>query len=129
MNDPLGTPAYAAVLCASLNLSTSDLAEIGGFGERHARRILRGESPLQPDVLEALMQIQQDCFALTEQLIDAAEKRGGGELSCYRDNGELREDGAMPARGNAAGGFVGPYMVAVADAMAEFGKGLVPVFD
>ena len=129
MNEPLGTPAHAAVLCASLNLSTSDLAEIGGFDVRHARRVLRGESALKPDVHAALLQIQQDCYALAEQLIEAAENRGGGEVSCYRDNDELRADGAMPARGKAAGGFVGPYMVAVADAMADFGEGLVPVFD
>lgn len=121
--------ALVACMCKALGLSSSDLAEIGGFTEQHARRFMRGEGRAKPDVIAALNNIRDDVEYLVETFIDTMEDRGGGNITCYRTNAELREDGAMPARGKSAGGFAGPYMVAVYQAVEEFGEGANPIFD
>jgi hypothetical protein len=52
--DEIAPSALIMVMCRALGLSTADLAEIGGFTEQHARRLMAGKSPPKADVIEAL---------------------------------------------------------------------------
>lgn len=127
--DALFPPALVAVMCRALGLTKVDLAELGGFSESTAQKLLQGKLHPSDDVMAALNEIKADVEWLAEQLYDELMERGGGDVACYRNNEELRSDGAMTARGKAAGGFAGPYLVAAFQAIDDFGEGANPVFD
>lgn len=111
------TSAWTAASCKSLGLTITDLAEIGGVTERQAQRWMRGH-PLPDDVQSALSDIADDIEIACEMIANRIET-GTTEITCYRNNSDLRADVAMPARGNATGGFAGAWMVAAFEAMED----------
>lgn len=118
------TDALYATLTHNLGLSSRELAEIGGFSDRFARDLIAGRRPYPADVQEALLDIQDDIDVLTD-LIEAEVEEGQGVIWMFGTNEELRTKlPAMPARGHAAGGFLGPYRIAALtawDALCEQG--------
>ena len=106
--------ALHATLCSFLGLSARDLAEIGDFSERFARDLLSGRRPFPPDTRVALEQLLVDWDAITKASIEDI-KDGERTFFIYRSNEQLRASPVgkvLTARGQAAGGFVGPYRAA-----------------
>lgn len=116
--------ALYATLAHNLGLSSRELAEIGGFSDRFARDLLAGRRPFPQDVKDALLDIQDDIDVLADS-IEADVEDGQGAIWVFRTNADLRAQfPTMPARGNAAGGFVGPLGIAAMtawDALRERG--------
>lgn len=106
------TDAYYPTLCGALGLSATNLAEIGGFSDRFARDLLQGRAAWQADVCEALDLLKHDVDLMAEAMV-ADVKAGASHILVYRTNEDLRAHFPnWPARGKAAGGFVGPHRVA-----------------
>jgi hypothetical protein len=104
--------ALFATLAHNLGLSSRELAEIGGFSDRFARDLLAGRRPFPEDVRAALLDIQDDIDVLTDS-IEADVDEGQGVIWMFGTNAELRARfPAMPGRGKAAGGFIGPFRIA-----------------
>jgi hypothetical protein len=102
-------------MCSYLGLSARDLAEIGGFSDRFARDLLAGRRPFPSDTKHTLEQLFHDLENITEALtleLNAGERT----VYVYRTNKQLRASplgSVLPARGKSAGGFTGPFRVAV----------------
>lgn len=104
--------ALYATLSHNLGLSSRELAEIGGFSERFARDLLAGRRPFPRDVQQALLDIQDDVDVLTDS-IEADVDEGQGVIWMFGTSDDLRQHfPAMPGRGKAAGGFIGPFRIA-----------------
>lgn len=104
--------ALYATLAHNLGLSSRELAEVGGFSDRFARDLLAGKRPVPKDVQDALLLIQDDIDVLTDSL-EADVQEGEGAIWIFRTNADLRENfPAMPGRGHASGGFIGPFRIA-----------------
>lgn len=109
--------AYASCLTASLGLSARELAEIGGFTDRHARDILAGNVPCPLDVIRALEDLQDDLDVVTDALVVQVEE-GSPVIMVWRDKDSLRENvPEWPGRGHAYGGFPGPHRIAALTAL------------
>ena len=110
-----GRNALHATVCSFLGLSARDLAEIGDFSERFARDLLSGRRPFPPDTRIALEQLLVDWDGITKASIEEIEA-GERTFFIFRSNEQFRASqfaNVLPARGKAAGGFVGPYRAAV----------------
>lgn len=116
--------ALYATLANNLGLSSRELAEIGGFSDRFARDLLAGRKPFPADVQQALLDIQDDIDVLTDS-IEADVDEGQGVIWMFGTNEELRLHlTSIPGRGEAAGGFIGPFRIAALtawDALKERG--------
>jgi len=123
--------ALCATLANNLGLSSRELAEIGGFSERFARDLLAGRRPFPADVQQALLDIQDDIDVLTDS-IEADVEEGQGAIWMFGNTEDLRlHFPAMPGRGKAAGGFIGPFRIATLtawDALKERGIDVDIVF-
>lgn len=110
--------AVNATLCSFLGLSARDLAEIGGFSDSFARELLAGQRPFPQETQSALEQLLDDFERITQAF--AQEMREGERrIYIYRTNEQLRASPVgrvWPARGRAAGGFIGAYRAAVFNA-------------
>ena len=118
--------AWTAAACKSLGLTTSDLAEIGGVTDRQAQRWMKGH-PLPEDMIQSLSDIANDVEVVCERIIARIEA-GGNQIVCYRNNEDIRADNAMPARGRAAGGFAGAFLVAAFNALENADEAAELVF-
>jgi sugar/nucleoside kinase (ribokinase family) len=116
-----GRSALYATVCSYLGLSARDLAEIGDFSERFARDLLSGRRPFPQDTQVALQQLVTDCD--TTKLAFIGDIQAGERFFyIYRTNEQLRASPVgkvLNGRGKAAGGFVGPYRVAIFDAWRD----------
>lgn len=104
--------ALDAVITLSLGLSSTELAEVGGFTERFARDLLAGRRPFPSDVAEAVRLIQDDIDVMADAFVSDIEE-GQAAIMIHPTNSRLREARPdIPGRGAAGGGFVGPYRIA-----------------
>lgn len=117
--------ALYATLAHSMGLSSKELAEIGGFSERFARDLLAGRRPFPADVQMALLDIQDDVDVLTD-IIEADVNEGMAVILVFTTNDDLRANfPAIPGRGQARGGFVGPFRIAALTAWEALqGRGI-----
>lgn len=124
--------ALYATLAHNLGLSSPEIAEIGGFSDRFARDLMAGRRPFPSDVQEALLDIQDDIDVLSDS-IEAEVEDGLGVIWMFGTNAELRQKyPAMPGRGKAAGGFIGPFRIAALtawDSLKESGIEVDIIFD
>ncbi len=112
--------AYYLTLASYLGLRSADLAEIGGFSDRYARDLLKGNANFHDDLIEALELIQDDIEVIVDVLDDA------DVIVVYRTNAELRQHfPEWPGRGKAEGGFIGPHRIAAIMAHQETGAPIV----
>lgn len=119
--------ALYAVLAHNLGLSSREMAEVGGFSDRFARDLLAGNRPVPKDVQTALLEIQDDIDVLADS-IEADVNEGQGVIWIFRTNTDLRAKfPQMPGRGQAAGGFIGPYRIAALTAWDALRDGGVDV--
>lgn len=106
--------AFYAALASSLGLRSKDLAELGGFSDRFARDLLKGSASarFQSDVIEALELLSDDIDVMVDVMVDQ------DTLTVFRTNEQLRKVFRdWPARGQSAGGFIGPHRIAVVSAV------------
>lgn len=104
--------ALYPTLALNLGLGTAELAEIAGVSVDEAIRLLRGETPFPASLQQALLDLQDDIDVLGD-VIEADVQDGHGAIWMYRDTEELRRRRPdIPGRGNAGGGFIGPYRIA-----------------
>jgi len=110
-----GRNAFHATLCSFLGLGARDLAELGGFSDRFARDLFAGRRPFPLDTQMALEQLLGDWDTITEASTQDF-MAGVSTVYIYRTNEQLRASAVgrvWPARGKAAGAFVGPYRAAI----------------
>lgn len=98
-------------MASHLGLSSDEIAEIGGFSETFARDLLAGLRLFPEDVRLALLDIQDDIDVIADHLVARAEE-GEAAICMFRTNQQLRDQTNIPGRGQAAGGFLGPYRIA-----------------
>ena len=110
------TDARYVALTGALGLTVNDLAEIGGFSSRFARDLVAGMRPFPRDVKQALDDLGDDADVMVDEII-ADVQEGAGAIWIFRSNNDLRRHFPdWPARGHAAGGFVGPHRIAAIEA-------------
>lgn len=108
----MSTDAYYPTLCATLGLTTGDLAELAGYSRRSAQDAIYGRFDFHKDVREALDLLKDDVNVMVDSMVADVEA-GCSAIFVYRTNEDLRAHfREWPARGKAAGGFVGPHRVA-----------------